>query len=585
MRVLFDRLGGLPILANLSGYRPAFLREDVAAGLAIASVAIPSAVAYPAIAGLPPETGLYASIFPLLGYAVFGPSRRLIVGPDAATMTVLGAVFSGIVATHPELAAADRVPAAAMMSLGVGLICLCAFAFRLGSLASLLSRPILIGFFAGMALSIAIGQIGRFTGVRIDAEGLVSPWIELAGKFGLIHGPSLLLALAMLALLQAAKALRSPVPGPVLVVVFAVALSWLLDLRGLGVAVVGSVPSAFPRLAWPSWNGWPVDELAKGAAAAFVIAFGAGVITARSFAAMDGTSVDPNRELVGFGAANVMASLFGAFPVTASDSRTAVNVAVGGRTQVAGLVAAAALTGVVTFLGPLLALVPLPALGAILVSAALGLIDLPSLRTIWRVSRMEFAFALVALFGAVSFGVLQGVAVAIIGTLAYALYKGMYPRVVMFGRIPGRDGVYKLHRHPEARPVPGLAICLVQGDLLFFSVDSVKERLDEIIAGLPPDTKWFLLDASAMSRADTTSAAMLENVRRDLAQRGVALAFAELHSDAREVLQRAGLVDAVTPQMIFDDVEDGLEAFLSAFPDRTDPAEAPAPRQELAGHR
>jgi SulP family sulfate permease len=568
-----DRLWQLPILAGLSGYRPAFLRADVAAGLAIASVAIPSAVAYPAIAGLPPATGLYASIFPLVGYALFGPSRRLIVGPDAGTVTVLGAVFSGIVASHPELAGADRVPAAAIMSLGVGLICLGAFALRLGALASLLSRPILIGFFAGMALSIAIGQIGRLTGVKIQAEGLVSPWIELAGKFGGVHPPSLALALAMLALMQGAKALRSPVPGPVLVVVVAVAASWLLDLPSHGVAVVGSVPSAFPRLAWPSWGGWPLEELAKGAAAAFVIAFGAGVITARSFAAMAGTSVDPNRELVGFGAANVMSGLFGAFPVTASDSRTAVNVAVGGRSQVAGLVAAAALMGVVTFLGPLLALVPLPALGAILVSAALGLIDLPALRTIWRVSRVEFVFALVALLGAVSFGVVQGVVVSIMGTLAYALYKGMYPRVVMFGRIPGRDGVYKLHHFAEARPVPGLAICLVQGDLLFFSVDSVKARLDEITAELPPDTAWFLLDASAMSRADTTSAAMLEEFRQDLAKRGVALAIAELHSDARDVLQRAGLVDAVTPRMIFDDVEDGLAAFLAAYPDRSDPAQ------------
>ncbi|MFO1146874.1 MAG: SulP family inorganic anion transporter [Alsobacter sp.] len=571
----------MPILAGLSGYRTAFLRDDVAAGLAIASVAIPSAVAYPAIAGLPPETGLYASIFPLVGYALFGPSRRLIVGPDAATMTVLAAVFSGIVAARPDLAGADRVPAAAMMSLGVGLVCLCAFALRLGALASLLSRPILIGFFAGMALSIAIGQIGRFTGVRIEAEGLISPWVELAGKYGAMHGPTLVLALAMLALLQAAKALRSPVPGPVLVVVVAVALSWFLDLPARGVAVVGSVPSAFPRLTWPGWGGWPLVELAKGVAAAFVIAFGSGVITARSFAAMAGTSVDPNRELVGFGAANVMAGLFGAFPVTASDSRTAVNMAVGGRSQVAGLVAAGALIGVVTFLGPLLALVPLPALGAILVSAALGLIDIAALRTIWRVSKVEFVFALVALFGAVSFGVLQGVAVAIIGTLAYALYKGMYPRVVMFGRIPGREGLYKLHHFPEARPVPGLTICLVQGDLLFFSVDSVKARLDEIIAELPQDTAWFLLDASAMSRADTTSAAMLGDVREDLARRGVALAFAELHSDAREVLQRAGLVDAVTPQMIFDDVEDGLQTFLARFPERSDPARLTVPAPDV----
>ena len=365
------------------------------------------------------------------------------------------------------------------------------------------------------------------------------------------------------------QATRLPVPGPVVVVVLAVVLSAALDFEGRGIAVVGDIPAGLPSLAIPTLSALPMRELLLGAAAVFLVSFGAGIITARSFGARGNYRVDPNGELVGFGAANIASGLFGGFPITASDSRTAVNMAVGGKTQVASLVSAAALIATLLYLNGALRILPIPALGAILAAAALSLIDFDSLRQIWRISRMEFAFALIAMWGAISLGALEGVMIAVAATFAYVLSKKMFPRDAMLGRIPGRAGFYKLHRSPEARPVPGLAVCLIEGSLLFFSVDHVKERLAAIADDLPPDTRWFVIDASAIAQVDSTAAAMLEEFRADLARRGIALGFAELHAEVRALLERAGLLARIGPSMIFQDLEEAMRAFRPTRDGRT----------------
>ncbi|MCA1371463.1 SulP family inorganic anion transporter [Bradyrhizobium sp. BRP14] len=547
------------LLADLDTYQASWLRSDVSAGLAIAAVGLPSAIAYPAIAGLPPETGLYASITPLVAYALFGPSRRLIVGPDAATMTVLAAVLTTVFAT-PGIAT-DRVSAAALLALIVGLLCLIARAVRLGVLATFLSRPILTGFFAGISLSILVGQIKRFTGVDIGSEGLVAPVLELAREASSIHWPSLIFALGCFVLLQVARALHSPVPGPVIVVVLSVLLSFLFDFEGRGIAVVGSIPEGLPSITLPRMGGLPLDTLFIGGGAIFLVSFGAGIITARSFGELGGYQVDPNRELSGFGAANIAAGLFGTFPITASDSRTAVNFAVGGRSQIASLVAAATLIAVLLFLGNVLRILPIPALGAILAATALSLIDLAALKQVWRVSRMEFVFALIAMWGPIGLGVLNGVVIAIAATLIYILRQSMYPHDALLGRIPDRDGFYKLHREPEARAVPGFGACMIQGSLLFFNADYIQTRLLAIADALPPGTRWLVIDASAIPQIDTTATGMLEEAYEEMKKRGMALGFAELHTDARAILDRAGVLQKIGPAMIFKGMEDALLAF------------------------
>jgi SulP family sulfate permease len=276
--------------------------------------------------------------------------------------------------------------------------------------------------------------------------------------------------------------------------------------------------------------------------------------------------VDANRELLGFGAANVASGFFGGFPVTASDSRTAINDLMGGKTQVAGIVSAVALALAVLFLSKALAVLPTPALGAILASAAVSLIDLRTLRELWRISRIEFAFAMISIAGVITLGVLNGVVIAVGATLLYLLMKDLKPRDAMLGRIPGRDGSYKLHRHKEARQIPGLAIYLLQGNLLFYNVEYVKGRIEEIIDGLAPGTEWFIFDASAAAQIDSTAVVMLEDVHALAEARGLKFGFMELHSEPLELLKRSGVTAKVGSDMIFEDFEDAVAAFAARHP-------------------
>ncbi|NLS08168.1 SulP family inorganic anion transporter [Rhizobium sp. P32RR-XVIII] len=555
-------IGSLPLLRGLAGFNRDWLRSDIPAGLSIAAVGLPSAIAYPAIAGLPPETGIYASIVAPIAYAIFGPSRLLIVGPDAATMTVLAAAMAAIIAAEPAAASVDRVAIASALALGVGVFCIAAKLLRLGVLASFLSRPILVGFFAGVSLSILVGQIGRFTGVKIESDGLIPPLVEILGKSASIHWPSLLFGLSMFALLWIVKAFNLKVPGPVLVVVISVILSALFDFRGHGIAVVGDIPIGLPTLSLPAFYAMPFDKIVLGSAAIFLVSFGAGIVTARSFGSRTGEEVDANQELIGLGAANIAPGLFGSFPISMSDSRTAINLSTGGVSQAAGLVSAATLIAALVFLHSALRILPIPALAAILASAAISLIDVHELRKIWRISRMEFVFALIAMWGAISFGVLNGVIVAVAATLVYLLRKTMFPRDGLLGHIEGRHGFFDLARFPDARPVQDAAVFAIQGSVLFYNADYVRMRLMQVVNELAPGTKCFVLDASAITHIDSTGAAALDAVTEILAKRGIVFAIADLSEESRGILERAGIIKAIGAHNLFNGREEALRTLI-----------------------
>jgi SulP family sulfate permease len=548
----------IPIPKGLAGFRLDWLRGDIPAGLSIAAVGLPSAIAYPAIAGLPPETGIYASIAAPVFYALFGPSRLLVVGPDAATMTVLAAAMGNVIAAQPVGMPVDRVLIASAIALGVGGFYFAARLLRLGVLASFLSRPILVGFFAGVSVSILLGQIGRFTGVPIEAHGLLPTIAEIVRKSALIHWPSLLLGLAMFALLWIVKAARFPIPGPVVVVVISVVLSAIFNFEAKGIDVVGDIPTGVPSFSLHAVSQIPLDRLVLASAAVFLVSFGSGIVAARSFAGRTGEEVDANQELIGLGAANIAPGLFGAFPVSVSDSRTAINLVVGGRSQAAGLVSAVTLMAALVFFHDALHILPIPALAAILATAAISLIDVRELQKIWRISRMEFAFALITMWGAISFGVLSGIIIAIAATLIYLLRKTMFPRDALLGRIAGRDGFYEMQRFPQAQGVEGIAICLIQGNLLFYNADYVRMRLCATADGLPTKTRWFILDASAIAHIDSTGAAALDAVQAHLSGRGIAFGVAQLNAESTALLKRAGVVDGIGAEKIFDDIEDAL---------------------------
>lgn len=549
-----------PIIGQLRGYRLEWLMRDVAAGFAIAAVALPIGVAYPEIARLPPETGLYASIFGLIGYALFGSSRQLIVGPDAATLTVLAASLTQMTVSGPD----ERLAAAVVLALLVGILCLLSAVCRLGFIANFLSRPILTGYLCGISLSLLAGQIGRLTAVPISSTGLIRPLIELGSNINLIHVPSLITGIGALLFLRLFRWFAPRAPGPLVVLAIGVAASVALGLQFWGIAVLGQIPPALPSLTIPISPIDQVDDLILSGLGILVVSFGSGVVTARSFGAKNRYRVDANRELVGFGAANIASGLFGGFPVTGADSRTAINDVVGGRTQLASVIAALSLILFLVALTGLVKYLPIAVLGAILASAAIDLFDVRELRRLWRTSRAEFSFAAIAMSGVIGLGVLRGVMIAIGATFVYLLARGSRPRDALLGRIPGRDGFYKLHREHRAKPVPGLAIYLVQGALLFFNSEYVRDRIRWVVSRMPPTTRWFILDAEAMTTVDSTAAAALEEVRLDLARRDISFGLANLHSQPRKLLRQAGLLASVGDEMLFERVEDAALAFENA---------------------
>lgn len=547
----------MPVLAQIRGYQAAWLKADLAAGLSVAAVSLPSAIAYPAIAGLPTAVGLFATIFSLIGYALLGPSRQLMIGPDTATCLML----AGVLTTLGAASEADRVSLTLALTLAVGILCFAAGALRLGFLANFLSRPMLVGFLAGISISLIIGQLPRLTTVRLEASGLVRPIAEFAVRAGETHVPTLTVGLGTLIFLRLLRHAAPSVPAPLLAVILGIVASMAIDLEAQGVAVVGTLPEIVFALAPLSLREVASLDFLGGALAIMVVSFGSGIVTARSFGMKSRSNVDANKELFGFGAANVASGMFGGFPVSASDSRTAVNFAIGGKTQLTSLIAAASVAGTVLFIADVLSYLPVATLGAILVSAAIDLIDLPELRTLHKISRSEFYFAIITMLGVVIVGVLQGVFVAIAATLAHLLWAASHPRLALLGRIPGSAGLYKLHRYPNAEPVPGLTIVALQSALLFFNADFVKRRLFKIASATRATDRWFVLDAAAVNALDSTGIRTLEELQAHLADRGVAFGIADLNSRSRHVIDRAGLRDRMGTHMIFPSAEAALAAF------------------------
>ena len=551
------RSAKLPILTQLLDYRRHWLKLDFAAGLSVAAVSLPSAIAYPAIAGLPTEMGFFATILALVAYAIFGPSRQLIVGPDAATCIMLASVLTSLGAAT----AADRVTFTTALAVEVGILCFVAGALGLGFIANFLSRPILVGFLAGISISLIIGQITRLTTVKIESKGLIRPIVEYATKISETHVPTVLVGIGTLICLRILRHSKPNAPGPLIAIVAAIALSAGLELASYGVSVVGTLQPITFALTLPSLDAVANVDLLGGAIAIMIVAFGSGIVTARSFARKSGSEADAGKELIGFGTANVANGLFGGFPVTAADSRTAVNYVVGGKTQLVGLIAAAALAGAILYIGNVLAYLPIAVLGAVLVSAAIDLIDLLELKALYRISRHEFAFAVATLLGVVVIGVLQGVFIAIAATMAHLLWLASRPRIAHLGRIDGKPGLYKLHRHPEARAIPGLTIVVLQAALIFFNADYVKRQVIEIADALGDDSRWLVLDAEAINLLDSTGVAKLEELQILLRERGVVFGIADLNSRSLLMVEQAGLADRMGRNMIFVSSEAAVAAF------------------------
>jgi high affinity sulfate transporter 1 len=524
----------VPGLPELLAYSRADFPRDIVAGLSVAAVALPVGVAYAQLAGFRPEFGLYASILPLVAYALFGTSRQLIVGPDAATCAIVAAAVGPLAAGNEVL----YVSLSMALAFLAGVFCIAARFLRLGALADFLSTPILVGFLNGMALSIALGQIGKIFGFTIAKGGIIPRLVEFASKLNLTHPPTLAIGLLAFLVLAISPRLMPRLPAALAAMIITGAAVKLLGLDVAGVKIVGAVPAGLPQLRIPSVPVEFLPSLCAEAAGVALIGFSSMMLTARSFAVKNRYEIDVDREFAALGAANIAAALSQGFAVSGADSRTAMSDAAGGRTRVTGLVTAAAVAAVLLFFTSLLKYVPLAALGAILVKTASSLLDLRSLKTFYRVDRRELALSLLATLGVAAVGAVEAILIAVILALLRFVRLVSRPRVEVLGRVPGLSGFHSIDRHRDAVTIPGLRLFRFNAPIVFFNAPFFKSS---VLEALGPDLKWFVIDMIPVTMLDVTGLQAVTDVIETLRARGIVFVAAGRETEWRERAERRGL--------------------------------------------
>ncbi|MFH8618684.1 SulP family inorganic anion transporter [Streptomyces sp. NPDC017979] len=548
-----------PGAAVLRRYRRAWLRGDLLAGLAVAAYLVPQVMAYAGVAGLPPVAGLWASLPALVLYAVLGTSRLLSVGPESTTALMTAAVIAPLAA-----GSSDRYAAlAAGLALAVGLLCLVAWVVRLGFVADLLSRPVLVGYLTGIALIMIVDQLPKVTGVPTSGEGFFPRLVSFARGLPGLQPATTALSVAALVFLFLAARFVPTLPGPLLVVVVATAAVAVFPLREHGIAVVGEVAAGLPRPQLPSFADLP--ELVLPAVGVLLVGYTDVILTGRAFAGRaGGDRPDANRELLALGATNVGAALLRGFPVSSSASRTALAVASGARTQAYSLVTGAVVLAVLLFLGPALALVPVPVLGALVIYAAVRLVDLAGFRRLASFRRREFALALACLIGVLALGILYGVLLAVGLSVAELLARVARPHDAVEGLVPGVAGMHDVDDYPQAETVPGLLVYRYDSPLFFANAEDFRRRA--LAAVVEQEERgdrvvWFLLNAEANVEVDITALDSLASLRAELARRGVVFAMARVKQDLLDQLDAYGLTEVVDPDRVFPTLPTAVAAY------------------------
>lgn len=559
----------LPGLASLQQYERRWLAGDLAAGLAVATVALPVGIAYAEIVAVPVAIGMYSAIFPLFAYALFGSSRQLIVGPDAATCIMVAAGLAALADGDPDRYLA-LLPAFTLIT---GLLYLLAGLGRLGFIASFLSHPILIGYLNGIAIVIVLGQLPKLLGYPSEVREVLPRLLELAERLPASNAATAILGLASLAALLLLKRLAPRLPGALLVVIAGIAAVAFLDLPQLGVRVGGPIPAGLPefRLAW--FDLATYRALVSDAAGIVLISFISGILTAKSFASLNRYPIDTNQELIAFGMSNLASGLVQGFAVTGTNSRTAVSNATGGNSHLVGVVAGGAMLLVLLFLTGPLALVPSTALAAIIIVAAASLFDLAGLVRLVRMSWREALLSLATTLGVLLLGVLPGVVLAVGLSLLWLLAQAARPRDAVLGTVPELKGFHSLDGRPRARTVPGLLLFRYSGNLLFFNVEHFCDRLHARIAQAAEPVRWVVVDASPISLVDASAVQRLDELREELAKAGIRLAYARVKRIVGRNFAPAWLDERrarLAPDR-FPTMRSAVRAYLAAHPPQDGP--------------
>jgi high affinity sulfate transporter 1 len=551
----------IPGARMITGYRISWLRSDLVAGIVLCTLLVPQGMAYAELAGLPPITGLYTTILCLIGYAVFGPSRILVLGPDSSLGPMIAATILPILGANgsPERA----IALASMLALIVGAIMIIAGVARLGFVADLLSKPTQIGYMNGLALTILIGQLPKLFGFSTDANGLINEAITFVHGLasGEAVGAAVAIGLVSLGLILALERWLPRVPGVLVAVIVAIAAASVFNLASHGVSLVGTLPKGFPPLTVPgveSVSDLPL--LVAGGLGISLVALTDTISTASAFAARTGQEVDGNGEMIGIGVANVAASFFQGFPVSTSGSRTAVAEQAGAKTQITGLVGAAAIVLMLVFVPWLLQNLPQPTLAAVVIAASLSLADIPGTVRLWRQRRVEFLLSMTAFLGVALLGVLQGIAVAVALSILNVFRRAWRPYQTTLGRVPGLAGHHDRQQHPNAEELPGLVIFRFDAPLFFANARTFRDQIRRLTAA-EPRPHWILIAAEPITDVDTTAADMLADLDEELNANGISLVFAELKDPVQTKLERYELIGPLNPDHFFPTLDAALDTF------------------------
>ena len=553
-------LSDLPGKRTLSSYRASWLRKDLVAGLVLVTLLVPQGMAYAELAGLPPITGLYTSILCLTGYAVFGPSRILVLGPDSSLGPMIAATILPLVGANGDPARA--VALASMLALIVGGITVLGGVFKLGFIADLLSKPTMIGYMNGLAVTILIGQLPKLFGFSIDADGFIA---ETRGFFnGVRNGETVTAALAIglfgIALIVVLGRFLPKLPGILAAVVLSIVAARIFQLDEHGVKLVGTLPQGFPPLTIPSVSLSDLSVLLAGALGIVIVTLADTIATASAFATRTGQEFDGSQEMIGIGASNIAAGLFQGFPVSTSGSRTAVAEQSGAKTQVTGVVGAVAIVLMLVLAPGLLRNLPQPTLAAVVIVASLSLADIPGTVRLWHQRREDFLVAVAAFLGVVLIGVLAGIAIAVALSIVSVFRHAWWPYQAVLGRVHDLPGYHDLTAYPDAEVLPGLVLFRFDAPLFFANARTFRDQI-RMLASAEPAPSWVVVAAEPITDVDTTAADMLKDLDEELNTVGVSLVFAEMKDPVRDKIERYALTRTINPEHFFPTIDAAVTAF------------------------
>jgi high affinity sulfate transporter 1 len=556
----FGWMRWLPGVLTLRHYQPGWLVHDVVGGLVLTTMLVPVGIAYAAASGVPGIYGLYATIVPLLVYALFGPSRILVLGPDSSLAAIILGVVLPLSAGDPQRA----VALASMMAVVSGLVCILLGLAKLGFITELLSKPIRYGYMNGIALTVLISQLPKLFGFSIESDGLLRNLKAIAEAIlgGKANWTAFAIGAGTLAVILLLKNYKR-VPSILLAVVGATAIAGVLDLgTRAGISVLGPLPQGLPTFTIPWINLDDIVPVMIGAAAVAMVSFADTSVLSRTYAARMRTPVDPNQEMVGLGAANLAAGFFQGFPISSSSSRTPVAEAAGARTQLTGVVGALAVALLLVVAPNLLQHLPSAALAAVVIAAAIGLIEVNDLIRIYRIQRWEFWLSIVCFVGVAVFGAIPGIGLAIVIAVIEFLWDGWRPHSAVLGRAEGVKGYHDITRYPDARRIPGLVLFRWDAPLFFANAELFKERVLKAVKNAPTPTRWLVVAAEPITSVDVTAADTLEDLLKTLTEKRVELKFAELKDPVKDKLKRFGLFVQIGEDAFFPTLGGAVGSYL-----------------------